>query len=112
VSGLSEEVEGELISLDDPVVVDGDWHELDVLAASRTEVHVDDAVEEDLIRRLHFPTPAPLLLEIQLNKLVVLEESVDVAVDHCLIQLVVSVLRVQFESTRVLNELTDEGKCK
>ena len=63
MSGLSEEVERELISLDDPVVVDGDWHELDVLASARgIKVHVDDAVEEDFIRRLHFPTPAPLLL--------------------------------------------------
>jgi hypothetical protein len=35
-----------------------------------------------------------LLLKVQFNKLVVLEEGVDVPVDHRLIQLVISVLRV------------------
>ena len=95
MSGLSEEVERELISLDDSVVVDGDWHEVDILAsAGGIEVHVDDAVEEDFIRRLHFPAPAPLLFQVQLYKLVVFEERIDIAVNHCLIKLVVSVLRV------------------
>lgn len=97
MSGLSEEVEGELIALDDPIIVDGDWHKLDIFVVVDTasiEVHVNDAVEEDLIGCLHFPTPAPLLLEVQLNNLVVLQEGVDVPVDYCLVQLVISVLRV------------------
>ena len=97
MSGLSEEVEGELITLDDPIIVDGDWHKLDVFVVVDTasiEVHVNDAVEEDLIGCLHFPTPAPLLLKVQFNKLVVLQEGVDVPVDYCLVQLVISVLRV------------------
>ena len=63
--GLSEEVERELVSLNDPIIVNGDRHKLDVLVAVDTdtiEVHVYDAVEADLIGCLHFATPAPLLL--------------------------------------------------
>jgi hypothetical protein len=65
VFGLSEEIERELVSLNDPVIVNGDWHKLDVLVAVDTvaiEVHVNDTVEADLIGCLHFATPAPLLL--------------------------------------------------
>jgi hypothetical protein len=65
VFGLSKEVEGKLVSLNDPIIVNGDWHKLDVLVAVDTdaiEVHVNDAVEADLIGCLHFPAPAPLLL--------------------------------------------------
>ena len=63
--GLSEKVERELVSLNDPIIVNGDWHKLDVLVAVDTvaiEVHVNDAVEADLIGCLYFPAPAPLLL--------------------------------------------------
>jgi hypothetical protein len=65
VFGLSEEVERELVSLNDPVIVNGDRHKLDVLVVVDTdaiEVHVYDTVEADLIGCLHFATPAPLLL--------------------------------------------------
>ena len=94
VFSLSKKIERELVAFDDSVVVYGHWDEVDVLAVDTAaiEIHLDNAVEENLIRCLHFSTSASLLLEVQFNKLVVLQKCVDVPIDNNLIQLVVSVL--------------------
>ena len=93
---FSEKVERELVSSDDSIVVYGNWNELDVLLfkAAAIKIHLDNAVKEGFIGCLHFSTSASLFLEVQFNKLIVLQEGVNVTIDHCLIQLIVCVIRV------------------
>jgi hypothetical protein len=62
---LSKKVERELVSFNDPIVINGHRYELDVLVfnAASIKIHLDNAIKEELIGCLQFPTPASFFLE-------------------------------------------------
>jgi len=99
--GLAEKIERELVSFNDLIIVDGHWNEVYVLFinAGSVKIYLDNAIEDDLVRCLDLPASASFLFKVQFNKLVVLQEGINIPIYHCLIQLIVSVLRVRFEST-------------